>query len=80
MAPLREPLTVTITTISWSLHTNRAIVRDNECARGMVADVMRVTVSKTRRPYVLPATLHKVKGPTSRWSQPVPARLKDTHR
>jgi hypothetical protein len=33
-----------------------AIVRDNECARGMVADVMQVTVSKTRRAYVLPAT------------------------
>jgi hypothetical protein len=46
-----------------------AIVRDNECARGMVADVMQVTVSKTRRAYVLPATLHKVKGPTSRWSK-----------
>ena len=33
-----------------------AIVRYDECARGIVAHAMRVTVSKTRRAYVLPAT------------------------
>jgi hypothetical protein len=33
-----------------------AVVRYDECARGMVEHAMRVTVRKTRRAYVLPAT------------------------
>jgi len=33
-----------------------AIVRYDECVRGIVAHAMRVTVRKTRRAYVLPAT------------------------
>jgi hypothetical protein len=33
-----------------------AIVRFDECARGMVTHAMRFTVRKTRRAYVLPAT------------------------
>jgi hypothetical protein len=33
-----------------------AIVRYDECAKGIVAHAMRVTVSRTRRAYVLPAT------------------------
>jgi hypothetical protein len=33
-----------------------AVVRYDECARGMVAHAMRFTVRKTRREYVLPAT------------------------
>jgi hypothetical protein len=33
-----------------------AIVRYDECVRGIVAHAMRVTVQKTRRAYVLPAT------------------------
>jgi len=33
-----------------------AVVRYDECARGMVAHAMRVTVRRTRRAYVLPAT------------------------
>jgi hypothetical protein len=33
-----------------------AVVRYDECARGMVAHAMRFTVRKTRRAYVLPAT------------------------
>ncbi len=33
-----------------------AVARYDECARGIVTHAMRVTVSKTRRAYVLPAT------------------------
>src|SRR5262249_32771730 len=33
-----------------------AVVRYDECARGMVTHAMRFTVKKTRRAYVLPAT------------------------